>query len=143
MANKGLLETHNRNVCIFSSSDKFVTGNSSGSVSLFNGVRLLKTMLTRQNAGYRFYTPVAYFNGQVVAERNGTSAIMNEELEIIKILNKPQTGSLETISANGAFLAICDDQGGVFCYTRNSDMEPMVSSISVLSSLNFILVLYS
>ena len=114
---------------------------------------MLKTVLPDvrvPDVDYFFDTSVAYFNGQIIAgQRNGKLAIMNEELETAEILNKPQNGFFEiddvprSVSANGAYLACCDDHGGVFYYTRNSDMEPMVSSISVLSRLSFILGLYS
>ena len=100
----------------------------------------MKTIFSDPNVHYFVDTPVACFNGQVIAhERNGKLAIMNEELKTIEIFIKPQNGSFEkddvprSISANGAFVAICDDHGGVFHYTRNTDMEPMVSSTSVLS----------
>ena len=106
---------------IFRSSMKFVTGNSDGSVSLFNGAKLIKT---KKLDGRMVH--VGYFNGQIVAVvKKGNLTVLNESLGIIKEFpgTKHQVRSL---CGNAAYLAFCDENGSIRYYNRNSEAEAKV-----------------
>ena len=102
-----------------------MTGNSNGSVSLFNRSKLIKT---KELGGYEVH--VGYFNDQIVAAvKKGSLAIMNENLQIIKKF--PGTNySVLSIHANTYYSALYDYGGLVRYYKRNSDMEPKVIFLS-------------
>ena len=102
-----------------------MTGNNDGSVSLFNGSKLMKTK--KLNG---FAVKIAYFNNQIVAAaREGSLTVMNKNLGIIKEvpgLNQV----IASICGNSKYLALCDIGGAVRYYKRNGDLEPKVMDLT-------------
>ena len=98
-----------------------MTGNTDGSVSLFNGSKLEKTKRLGGNEVH-----VDYSNGQIVAAiRNGNLTIMNESLGIIKEFSATEDQT-QSINGNETYLAFCDAGGSVQYYARNSNERPKV-----------------
>ena len=110
-----------------------MTGNSDGSVSLFNGAKLIKT---KKLDGAD--VSVGYFNGQIAAAvQTGNLTIMNASLEIIKEF--PGTNyKARSIHGNATYLAFCDYDGSVQYYKRNDDMESKVVFLSFLTHMNHV-----
>lgn len=112
---------------MFRSKQKFVTGNSNGSLSLFDKNRLLKS---KSLAGIRVM--VAYFNGQIVAAaKNGKLTIMNEDLETLKEIPGTREQPL-CITGNATYLVMSDWGGFVRYYKRNSNEQSKVFFSSLL-----------
>ena len=104
----------------FRSSGTFLTGNNDGSVSLFNGSKLIKT---KELSGTS--VTVGYFNGQIIAAaRTGKVTVMDENLGVIKELGEI-TDSSTTICGNSTYLAFCINRF-VLYYKINGNMQPKV-----------------
>ena len=105
----------------FRSSGHFVTGNSDGSVSLFEGSKLMKTKVV---AGTK--ASVIYSNSQIVAAaEDGNLTIMNENLGIIKEFSGTMS-TIRSICGNATYLALCDNTGSVLYNKRDLNVEPKV-----------------
>lgn len=97
----------------FRSSGKFVTGNNNGSVSLFDGSKLIQTKRLGLNA-----VQVEYLNGQIVAAiKDGNLLILNRSLGIIKEFMDTNY-KVGAICGNSNYLAVCDYSGFVWYYQR-------------------------
>ena len=105
---------------------------------------MLKKEYVDPDADMGFPVRVAYCNDQIViGEDNEKLTIMNEDLEVTKILSvSPDVP--ESICGNATFLAMGDSKGVVRYYNRSSDVEPMVNLfLNLFLCRNYILDLLS
>lgn len=126
---------------IFRSSDKFVTGNSDSSVTLFDGVKPLKTKRLNSDRENKYDVKLDYNNGQiVVAEDCGKVKVLNENLESVKQFD----GTIDTVQStfvNETHLVIGDRDGCVSYYTKNC-AKPKVSLCINFLEFEFIFQTY-
>ena len=111
---------------IFSSDEKFITGNNNGTVCLFINGKLKKTK-TFDSA----VPLVDFINGEVVvAAQNGSLTILTQDFETEKefsIRAATESSYPWSLSGNEDFIAVGGHAGVVCCYERKGDNNPMVS----------------
>ena len=104
----------------FRSPEKFLCGNLDGSVSLFNGAKLVKTTTQKSTAAL-----VGYFDGQIVAATANELTVMNEDLETFWIIDEIENEA-GSISGNETYLAVSENEF-ISYYSYNPDFGPQVS----------------